>query len=341
MAIAPWRATCIQIESVPAFSAETKAGAWSVINGNIAVAIAAIKAACAGDAPPKLVVLPEFAFQGPPRSLPTSLWIERACTTIPGAITDQLAEVARAQGIYIAGNHFEVDPRWPDRCFNSSFLLDPKGEVILRYRRINTGSWTSPHDILDEYREAYGDDGIYPVAETELGRLAIYPCGEVSVPEITRMFMMRGAEVILHPNNEPPSPVGDAAKLCRAAENMCYLVSCNVAGTIGFSDTATGGHSQIIDHRGQILASEDSAEPTNAVTAMIDIDALQAARMDTGMGNALMRSRFAMYRDLYSAAEFYPANALADGAVETLADFAPVHRAALANLARAGVLREG
>ncbi|AJE47584.1 nitrilase-related carbon-nitrogen hydrolase [Celeribacter indicus] len=339
MTLAPWRATCLQVESRIACTARNKEDTWKIIDGNLARAVAMIVAACEGPTPPKLVVLPEFAFQGPPRAVPVEDWIARACTTMPGPITDRLADVAKKYGIFIAGNHFEVDPRWPDRYFNSSFCLDPDGEMILRYRRINTASWTSPHDILEDYRAAYGDEGIYPVADTELGRLAIFPCGEISVPEISRMFMMRGAEVLLHPNNEPLSPTSDAAKICRAAENMCYLISANVAGTAGFSDTLTGGHSQIVDFRGQVLSLAEGAEETLECSAMIDIGALQAARRDTGMGNGLMRSRWEMYRSSYGTADFYPANGLAEKAIQTADDFGDLHERALRNLEASGVLR--
>ncbi|KAA2317214.1 amidohydrolase [Pseudooceanicola sediminis] len=339
MAIQPWRATCIQMTSKIACNATTKDAAWDIINANIANALSKIRAACEGPNPPKLVVLPEFVFQGPQRGTPASQWIERACATIPGPITETLADLCREFDIYIAGNHFEVDPKWPDRYFNSSFLLDPSGEVILRYRRINTGSWTSPHDILDEYRDAYGEDGIFPVADTPLGRLAIYPCGEVNVPEITRVFMLRGAEVILHPNNEPLTPIADMAKQCRAAENMMYLVSTNLAGTAGFSDTLTGGHSMIVDYRGTRIAFEETAEETVACSAMIDVEALRDARKDLGMGNSILRGRFAMYRDYYGKAEVYPANGLAEKAVESNDDFAPVQKIALDNLTKAGIVR--
>jgi predicted amidohydrolase len=338
MPVAPWRATCLQIESKIAAEARSREEAWSIIDGNVATAVAAIDAACTSDTPPKLVLLPEFAFQGPSRQNPASVWIERACATIPGPITDVLAEAAVRHGIYVAGNHFEVDPRWPDRYFNSSFVLDPTGAVILRYRRINTASWTSPHDILDEYRAAYGEDGIFPVADTELGRLAIFPCGEVSVPEVARVFTLRGAEVLLHPNNEPASARSDAPKMCRAAENMCYLVSCNVAGVAGFSDTEVGGRSQILDFHGERLAFEEGAAPTNACTAMIDIAALRAARADTGMANGLMRTRLEMYRSTYGDITVYPPNQLIETSVETAADFQPVHAVALENMRRIGLL---
>ncbi|MDB5537005.1 MAG: putative amidohydrolase [Devosia sp.] len=339
MAITPWRATCIQIDSKVASNATTKAETWAIIEANLVNAIAKIDEACSGPTPPKLVVLPEFAFQGPPRAAPVSEWIERACASIPGPITDRLANIARKFKIYIAGNHFEVDPKWPDRYFNSSFLLGPKGEVILRYRRINTASWTSPHDILDQYREAYGEDGIFPVVDTELGRMAIFPCGEVAVPELSRVFMLRGAEILLHPSNEPANARADAAKICRAAENMCYLISTNISGSIGFSDTERGGHSQIVDYNGNYVAFEHGDKESIACSAVIDVDALQRARRDTGMGNGLLRTRMAMYKSYFEAAELYPANALADQPIETAADLVPVHNQALANATKAGILR--
>lgn len=339
MTIELWRATCIQMTSRIATHAKTREAAWAIIDENLDRAVAHIEGACDGPMPPRLVVLPEFAFQGPPRATPTSQWIEKACATIPGPITDRLAEVARSRGIFVAGNHFEVDPRWPDRCFNTSFVLDPSGEVILRYRRINTASWTSPHDILDEYVAAYGEDALFPVAETELGRLAVLPCGELSVPEVARSFMLKGAEVLLHPNNEVTDALTDAPKLCRAAENLCYVISANVAGTAGFSDTALGGRSQIIDPSGRRVAFEEGAGESVACSALIDVEALQAARRDTGMGNPLLRARFAMYRVGYDTAEFYPPNGLPGRSFETLADLAPLSQASLLNMERAGILR--
>jgi predicted amidohydrolase len=340
MAIRPWRATCIQMSSNAASNATSHAEAWDIINGNIDRAIAAIESACAVPDKPAMVVLPEFAFQGPPRATPASAWIERACATIPGAITDRFAAIAKKLGIYIAGNHFEVDPRWPDRFFNSCFLLDPKGEIILRYRRINTAAWTSPHDILDDYREAYGEEGLFPVVDTELGRLAILPCGEITVPELSRVFMLRGAEVLIHPSNEPISARSEAAKISRAAENMVYVISTNVAGSIGFSASGEemGGQSQIVDFTGNIVAFEKEPIESVAVTAEIDIEALRAARRDKGMSNVLLRSRWHMYKSYFEAAEFYPANGLVDQPLETGAEVAPVVAQALANLLAAGVI---
>ena len=72
MTVQPWRATCIQTKSKLAVKAADRAGAWTIINDNIAHVIGLIEAAARGADPPDLVVLPEFSLQGPPHGLPAA-----------------------------------------------------------------------------------------------------------------------------------------------------------------------------------------------------------------------------------------------------------------------------
>jgi predicted amidohydrolase len=237
--------------------------AWAIISGNIERGLMLIdRSVAAEQPPPRLVLLPEFAFQGPPRGESVDEWIGKACYSVPGEITAPFQAKAAELGIYIGGNQFEADPEWPHRHFNTSWLIDPAGDVILRYRRIHTAQWVSPHDLLDAYLDRYGVDGLYPVAETELGRIGMLACGEILVPESARVLMLRGAEVLLHPTNEPYSEAEEAAKIVAAAAHMMYVVSANVAGPIGFSDgepmndpvkgtPVQGGHSRIVSYKGE------------------------------------------------------------------------------------------
>jgi len=341
--IRPWRATCIQMKSRLATKAGDRDAAWKIIRGNIDRAVAMIKAVCAGSRPPGLVVLPEFAMQGPPHGGTVADWIAKACCPIPGPISAPLQALARELDIYIAANQFEVDPHWPGRFFNSCFLIDPNGEVLLRFRRINTASWPSPHDLMDAYIDHHGLAGTFPVVDTELGRLAMLACGELAVPEVARVLMMRGAEVLLHPTNEQYSPAQEAAKISRSAENMVYLISANVAGGIGFSadGSVLGGRSRIVDFRGNTLVCEEGAEESDQVSAEIDIAALRAARRDLGMGNAILRARFEMYRPFYQNAVFYPANRFLAAPMSEAGAARPVAEAALANLQRLGIVTSG
>jgi predicted amidohydrolase len=343
MAIAPWRATCIQTVSKLAVKGGNRSAAWSIIAANIGNALGLITRAVETDAPAKLVVMPEFALQGPPHDMPVAQWIELACCTIPGPITEPFQKFAQAHRIYIGGHQFDCDPEWPGRYFNTAFLIGPSGDVILRYRRINTAAFPSPHDFMDAYLARHSMAEVFPVADTELGRLAMIPCGEINVPEVARVDMMQGAEVILHPTNSPRRPAQEAAKVVRAAENMVYVISANVAGSVGFSfdGSIPGGRSHIIDYLGRTLAYEDGNEETVKVSALIDLEELRAARRkDTGTANPLLRARWEMYRPFFANASFYPPNQFLDTPMADGDSAKPVLAAALKNMAKAGVIVE-
>lgn len=341
MTTQPWRATCIQMPSKQATKAKTPEEAKGIINENIATAVSLIEAAMASSEPPKMVVLPEFGLQGPPHGLTVEDWMAKAVTTIPGWITEPLQELAKKHSIFIAGNQFEGPEEFPGRFFNSCFLIDPKGELILRFRRVNTAAWPSPHDFMDDYVAAVGKDGVFPVVETELGKIGMIACGEISVPEVARMLMMQGAEIIIHPTNEDDNPAQEAAKIARAAENMCYIVSANVADAIGFSadGSVKGGRSRIVDYRGKTLSYRQDWDQSIAVTAEIDVEALRLARRDRGMANTLLRTRWDMYRDFYNDFTVYPANAFLGEPMKDMAETAPAVDAALGNLQSLGIMR--
>lgn len=339
MSLSPWRATCIQMPSelvAPRPAEEAPA----IIQRNLDTAVRLIRLACDGDAPPKLVVLPEFALQGPPHGMPVEAWIERACGSIPGPMTAPLQAIAAEKGVYVAGNLFERDDRWPGRFFNTCFLIDDHGEVILRYRRINTALWPSPHDFMDDYLNEYGIEGTFPVVDTPLGRLALIACGEISVPEVVRCFMLRGAEVLIHPTNEERSPGQEAAKVARASENMMYVVSANVAGGIGFSvdGSVVGGRSHIIDFRGRTMAYQDDAAESTSVSTLIDIEAVRAARRDLGLGNTLLRTRWEIYQPLFSRVAIYPPNGFLAAPMRDSAETRPLAETSLCNLETSGAV---
>ena len=147
--------------------------------------------------------------------------------------------------------------------------------------------------------------------------------------------------MILHPTNSPKRPTQEAAKVVRAAENMVYLISANVAEGIGFSldGSVPGGRSHIIDYLGRTLAYEDGAQETTSVSALIDIEALREARkQDTGTSNPLLRARWEMYRPYYATASFYPPNSFLHTPMTDAASAKPALAASLRNMAKAGVI---
>jgi predicted amidohydrolase len=127
----------------------------------------------------KLVVFPEFAHAAPIYETAAEL-IERLAVPIPNDHTDRYARKARERGVYIQTESFlEVDPRWPGSVFNTTCLIGPDG-LLSRYRKVNPWlPWevhASPHDL------AGYDEPLFPVVETELGRLGAAICLRLALP---------------------------------------------------------------------------------------------------------------------------------------------------------------
>ena len=101
----------------------------------------------------RLVVLPEYFLTGFPLGESFEEWSQKACLEVGGAEYEALGRIAQDNGIFLAGNAYELDSQFSGLYFQVSFILDPSGDVILRYRRLNSMFSPTPHDVWDRYRE--------------------------------------------------------------------------------------------------------------------------------------------------------------------------------------------
>jgi predicted amidohydrolase len=264
----------------------------------------------------KLVVLPEYFLTGFPMGEAAAVWAEKAALEIGGPEYAALGEIARTQDIHLSGNAYERDPHFPGLYFQTSFLIDSGGEVVLRYRRLVSLFAPSPYDVYDRYVEAYGADALFPVADTALGRIAAVASEEILYPEIARALAVRGAEILLHSSSEAASPLAtpkNIAKQARAIENLTYVVSANSAGIAGIAIpmASTDASSKVIDYKGLVLAEAGYGESMTAY-AEIDIAALRRYRRRPGMPNILSRQPMALWAEAYAGREIQPRNSLLD-----------------------------
>jgi deaminated glutathione amidase len=258
----------------------------------------------------KLVVLPEYFLTGFPMGESISLWREKACVAMDGPEYARLGEIASKHGVYLSGNTYELDPHFPELYFQTSFIIDDAGDIILRYRRLISMFAPTPHDVLSKYRSIYGDEALFPVVDTPLGKLACVASEEILYPEITRAHVLKGAEIILHSSSEVGSPrptPKNIAKCARAYENMCYVISANTSAITQsvVPANSTQGHSQVVDYRGHVMCEAYTGESMVA-NASIDIASLRSARRQPAMTNLLARQRLSLFGELYSAAQMYP-----------------------------------
>ncbi len=263
----------------------------------------------------KLVVLPEYFLTSFPMGESLPEWKEKGAVAADGREYEKLAEIAQQNDIYLSGNLYELDSHFKDLYFQTSFIIGPNGDTILRYRRLVSMFAPTPHDVLDEYLDVYGEASLFPVVDTELGKLACVASEEILYPEISRCLAMNGAEVLLHSSSEVGAnelTPKDIAKRARAIENLCYVVSANSAGIadIDFPAESTDGLSKVVDFKGRVLAEAGMGESMVA-NAELDVTALRRYRNKPGMGNILSRQRNELFAPYYNKS-VYPANTMLD-----------------------------
>ncbi len=231
----------------------------------------------------RLLVFPEFAHAVPAYDTARAL-LDKLAVELPNEHTDAYQRLASKYGCYIqTGTFLERDSAYPDKVFNSTVLVGPDG-ILLKYRKVNPWiPWevhTSPHDIADYPAE------LFPVADTELGKLGVAICYDWLFPEVTRQLTFNGAEILIRLSAymdpwgaTPPMDWWTLFNRARAAENTAFVVAANQGASLkNYPPFSWPGGSMVVDFDGRILAQADPGPGEKVVVAPIDIQNLRAER---------------------------------------------------------------
>jgi predicted amidohydrolase len=287
--------------------------------------------------PARLVVFPEYFMQGvttPGKGEHGIDTFMKKAITFDGPEFKALSDKAREYGLYIAGGGIvERVPEFPGRWFNSAFIIGPDGELALRYHKwhipASIGLGTSPHDMLEEYKAVFGADikNLFPVIDTEIGRLGTMTCHDGCTPEVSRALGYNGVEVICHPvalqeieGVSEPWDFWMFTRRTRAHDNMAYLLGANW-GTVDYAYYPSAfcpGGSFAIDYTGMVMRHAPYPQE-QVLAATIDIEALREHRSRCNH-NTWVDLRTEGFRQIYDK-PIYPANQFPAGRPpRTLAD---------------------
>ena len=204
---------------------------------------------------------------------------EAAPEEVPGGRTITLmAEKAREHGIWIhCGSIAELNPEG-DRKFNTTAVLDPRGEMVAKYRKLHTFDITLPDGSRAEESARIKPGREMVTVDTEMGCLGLTICYDIRFPELYRYLALQGAQVLFTPANFR-MPTGkdhwEAILRTRAIENGCYVVA---AAQIGKKRKTIDsfGDSLIVDPWGTIICRA-SEKPCIAI-GEIDLDYVDKIR---------------------------------------------------------------
>lgn len=181
-------------------------------------------------------------------------------------VIERMSLWTREYGMVIVGSLPEVDQ---GVVYNTSYVLDPKGEVIGEYRKIHLFSLHGEH-------LHFGRGGAPLVCSTELGRVGVMICYDLRFPELARRLALSGAEIICVSALWPKVRIDHWSILLRsrAIENQLFIIGCNGSGADGTMEF--GGASAVVSPTGVLLA-EASTDGSPAL-AVMDSDELGAFR---------------------------------------------------------------
>lgn len=283
--------------------------------------------------PCKLITFPEYFLQGVPTpgkgEWKRSAFLDVA-VEIPGEEIQVLCDKAKEYGLYIAGGGIvERLPEFPGYWFNTGIIIGPSGDVILKYHKWHIPAWlglgTSPHDVYDKYKELFGGDlkTLFPVVDTDIGKLGIFICYDGFTPEIARALAYNGGEVLVHSTAEPCDCIEGVAdnwsitNRARAHDNLVYIVAPNW-GRVEYKyypENFCPGKSQIVDYNGRIIA-ESPYPGESVIGAVIDVEALRRRR-SMMTWNYWPDLRAEVFREMYDK-PIYPPNLFLNNPPESL-----------------------
>jgi deaminated glutathione amidase len=224
------------------------------------------------------VQLPElFNYLGP------SERYRDAAEPIPGPTTKHFARLAQELGVTLhLGSMLETSPD-SERCFNTSVVIDPSGEIAATYRKIHLFDIDVPGEVFfnESARIAPGDEIV--VFGNSSFALGLTICFDLRFPELFRTLALRGATVLAIPsafNAITGAAHWDVLVRARAIENHAFVVAAAQAGTT-VEGIETYGHSIIVGPWGETLAeSETDGEDVLVVTLSLEQVAQRRSQID-------------------------------------------------------------
>ncbi|NGN68491.1 carbon-nitrogen family hydrolase [Streptomyces sp. A7024] len=213
-----------------------------------------------------LIVLPELWPMG---AFAYDLFAPEA-EALDGPTATAMAAAARDADVWLHAGSI-VERTADGDLYNTSLVFAPDGQLAATYRKIHRFGFAKGEKELMEAGEQ-------PVTLAALGTtLGLATCYDLRFPELFRLLVDGGAQVLLLPAGWPEKRRAHWTVLAqaRAIESQAYVLACGTAGT--HAGVPQAGHSMIIAPDGEILAAAEDAEE-QVITADLDLAAVAKYR---------------------------------------------------------------
>lgn len=215
-----------------------------------------------------LMILPEFFNTGYLFSSKEQ-FMEVAESIPEGETIEMLSKIARTKNGYVIGGIAEKDGK---ELYSTVIVVGPDG-YMGKQRKIHLTNLEKP------FFENGTDIKIFDLDGVNVG---IAACFDAWFPELSRILMLKGAQIICTPANFGGPWTLDVIKV-RAMENIVYWILSNRIGFESREDIEADfrGDSRVIKYNGDILVQASAQEKI----CIIDIDPEEAKNKSTIMSD--------------------------------------------------------
>ncbi|MBI4947677.1 MAG: carbon-nitrogen hydrolase family protein [Bacteroidetes bacterium] len=116
------------------------------------------------------------------------------------------------------------DRRKSGKKFQTSIIIDPSGNIVGEHQKTSITKW--------EVENGYSRGDSINVVDTKIGSIGLAICYEIHFPEISRIYALKGAKIILNPIgtgmwHESQLKQWTSIASARASENNVYVLGCS------------------------------------------------------------------------------------------------------------------
>lgn len=175
----------------------------------------------------------------------------RRAEPLDGPTCSRFAELARGLGVHLLLGSFNEKSDEARRCYNTSVLFSPAGEVLATYRKLHLFDVDVPGGVRFSESATCKPGEAVTAVTTPLGRFGLTICYDLRFPELYRRLADEGADVLLIPSAFTLATGKDHWEpliRARAIENQCYVIAPAQHGRHDDGGlTQTWGHAMIVD----------------------------------------------------------------------------------------------
>ena len=197
-----------------------------------------------------------------------------------------IRKIAKEYEIGVVLTSFTKGEKQPQ---NTAFVISKSGEILMKYSKVHTC------DFADEKDVEAGTE--FKVCNFDGIKLGLMICYDREYPESARILMLKGAEIILVPNDCGSMAPRLKALSTRAYENMVGIAMANPNGenagrSCAYSPICWDRNGQCVDNI--ILEADELSE--GLFYADFDMDSIRDYRRREMMGNTFRKVK--AYREL-------------------------------------------